>query len=270
MKTHIVDEDEQLGKRGRVMGYSFRPLGMGGGAADSSDPIGDALRASAVAYWKMDEASGTRVDSKADYDLTVFDAQDLGRNLTGVAGKVGNAVPFGQDVKVILRLADSADFRSTNSQVMYYAVWVKKPNAVGDAVLIAKTQLEPYVYDVLLVLNNGASGVKLVTGGDPYPEIVKTIAIGFDTWAFIECYIDSASNEMGVAVNNSAFTTGTIGQTLTGGTGWLSLGSEGGDNSVGVFVSSQILDELLVMHRRPTAAERTYLYNSGAGRTLYP
>lgn len=57
----------------------------------SLDPIGDGLRVDVVAYWKMDEANGTRIDS-SPHGLNL--SLDWVDDVPATTGKIGQAAQF--------------------------------------------------------------------------------------------------------------------------------------------------------------------------------
>lgn len=254
--------------------YAVNGWGSTPAPAPVSDPIGDALRADAIAYWTMNEESGTRLDSKNDYDLLEFDDSSLDRHIAGVAGLISKAAFLDStNYDVIFRMADAPAFRS-NSQIIYISTWIYViPNSSVQVTIFSKTQGDPYYYDIILMANTTETNftARISVGGSPWPFVDDLTARDFNSWVWLEGYVDAANNQMGLATNNEAFVTGAIGQTLTGGTGMISLGSESAEDSVGgISVKSIDIDETLVMHRKPTQDERDYLYNSGTGRALFP
>lgn len=226
-----------------------------------ADPIGDALRADAVAYWKLDEASGTRADSTGrGNNLT-----DASSNVGSASGKVGNCATYtSSPTGKRLRKASVADLEMGGTN-FYCAFWLQQTDA--NAILcIQKQNATDFEYDVNVT---DAGLLSFALGGGGYVE--SSVTLSLNTWYFVEVYYKQADDSYGIAVDNGAFVTGSA-PSLAVTTAEFSIGAymagiPQGDlkmDEVGIFRPSGNLSTWL------TADKRSYLYNSGSGKTLYP
>lgn len=220
-----------------------------------ADPIGDTLRADAVVYWKMDEASGqARISSKGSYDLVDHNT------VPQIAGKISNAA-----LATALGAYLDIDTNGFNiGSVVYAALWVKIE--VGSGIVYPIKNGDPNLFTTQYALRFSALSTALVWYTDNC-SIAKSFTPN-GNWHFIECYYDSTDLEHGIAIaiDNGAFTDGPIGETPSVSSGVFEVGADGGttgDSDVGV-------DELGLWTRKLNQTERDYLYNSGAGRALFP
>ena len=206
-----------------------------------------------VAYWTLDEASGTRADSVGANDLA-----DTG-GVEQATGTIGQAASFPSATKY-LSIADNADL-STGDVGFTVAGWVYPTNLSGaQAKMIASKWNAAEEYT--LYLTNGGStgnavfhyGATAVTGG----------AVSLDAWYFVVGWYDPDLDTVYVQVNN-----GTVAETATtapsDGSSSFMLGSL--DGSVGQFFGR--IDSVGVWKRMLTSDERMMLYNAGVG-CAYP
>lgn len=232
---------------------------------DASDSIGDALRADAKAYWKMDEVSGNRADATGRGNTLI---QTNGVT-PGVAGKINNAGSFDETSGRCLESLHSADLIIDKDLNFYLCTWVKINTKTtlqnGQYFLFSEDTIGfniewEFEYQKVpdrIVFNAMSSGVSANTFGSP----------PINTWLFCEIYYNTTTNKLGIAINNGVFDENTpIAQNLYNNDTVLMMG----DLNYGEWPLNGYMDECFIMHRIPTQEERDYLYNGGAGRTLYP
>jgi hypothetical protein len=221
------------------------------------------LNSSVVAFWKLEEASGTRAD-----------ATGRGNNLTDnntvtqAAGKIGNAASFASASSEYLSCADNADL-STGDVDFTIAGWFYLTTKTAAMDLLAKWGASgnfEYIlfYDlgtdrfVFTVSNNGtaAATVSASTFGSP--------AVG--TWYFVVVYHDATGNLLGISVNNGAFNTLAHTTGVFNSTAGFRLGAR--DSGSAAYFNGRA-DAVGFWKRLLSSAEITELYNAGAGRE-YP
>jgi hypothetical protein len=224
------------------------------------DPIRLSLRKKAVAYWKLGEASGSRADSTG-WGNTLTDVNTV----TQAAGKVGNAAQFTRVNAESLTLADNVDL-STGNISFGIACWVyldTKATQQGILVKWGGAGLREYY----LEYNSGADRFRFHVSNDGTADaVVIANALGspsVGTWYFIVCWHDADADTINIqvndgTVNSTAHATGVFDSTWNFAIG----------NLVGLFLDGRV-DEAGVYKPFPTAAERTWLYNGGSGRSLY-
>lgn len=103
------------------------------------DSIGDGLRADSIAYWKMDEVSGNRLDSSGhSVDLVEY------LTVASVAGKIGNAIKIIDNTEDAQELDWAGNSVSLTNGVSVFG-WVKfdqfdTSNTGSEIILTARDQ----------------------------------------------------------------------------------------------------------------------------------
>jgi hypothetical protein len=247
-----------------IEGRAAIPVYVTNPANGDGDPIGDGLRADAVAYWRLDEVSGIRVDATGNG----HDASDQGIGVGQVIGKIGNAASFNglsDPLGNWLEVADAPDIRADDS--FEFVAWIKLPEVIdyspiviykgfGDSELnIDFYHLKPDIF---------------IAGADlSYPELTGTTVLDANIWYLVHWWWENGVG-LGVQVNDGSpetlsFTLGNIAptsdpivwaNTLIAG---LPIGNGGG----------LIVDEAGFWGRILTTEERSYLWNGGAGLALF-
>lgn len=219
-----------------------------------------------VAYWKLDESSGTRADAHSSYDLTAVNSPG------STTGKLGDAVALAAASSQYLSSAASALQVGTGS--ISFACWLRvsslsahRPvatkgagndmsaaNATGYNLQIRTTG------EVMSVFGDAANSTRLVNSSG-VGEILT------DTTYHLAYVIDRAAHEARVYKNTSLILT----QDISSRAGDCSSSSNFhlGANSSVVNCLDGWIDECGVWSRALTAPEVTTLYNSGNG-LAYP
>lgn len=226
--------------------------------ATAGDPSAASLT-NFVAYWKLDEASGTRNDQSAN-------VQHLTDNntVTSAAGKVGNAAVFVTANSEYLSRADSTTL-STGNITFSFALWVRLTNKTALQSYIQKWSgvQQEYILAYSLIADRLVFGVSN-TGSNYNGVNADTLGSpSSGVWYFIYSCHNADTDLLKISVNNgavdaAAFTLGVIDSSAEFRIG----GGEGG-----IPFASEDVDEVGFWKRDLTTAELTYLYNSGAGRT---
>jgi hypothetical protein len=243
----------------------FSVLGWG---SHSGGP--DSLLTDLVAWWSLDEESGTRYDSHASYDLT--DNNTVGY----ISGKQGNAADFVHANDEYLSAADISAPWSANSD-MTIAAWIKIDTSNNDA---ARAWLA-LTWGIAPSSNLGELAVGAESGGNPkYPffiirdtvnsawiNAVSSTVLVHDTWALIIGEWDSAARTARIYVNNGApaEATGAAGAAHNSVAEDFAVGAESYDPSNNAYHNDDSKDEIAIWARKLTSDERSRLYASGAG-----
>ena len=245
------------------------------GGEDGGDPIGDALRADAVAYWKMDEASETRVDATGNgNDLTPMNTP------SGTTGKVGNGVGLTATSTQYLKRADNADL-STGQTDFTFTFWVKFNSlpVLGERQDIIIKRFEVYEpveeitleYEIYIATFDPGGTLFSYSSSDPVKslDLPSSPEAQVDTWYFVEVAFDwGTPPTASMRINNGSPNTYSepdyVGADNAGdfNIGYDSFYARGAVDG--------IVDEVGFWKRLLTTDERSYLYNSGNGKTLYP
>lgn len=224
---------------------------MAGGAAASP------LLTDLVAYWNLDEASGTRVDSHTN-GLDLTDNNTVGSGL-GVDG-VSTAADFESGNGEYLSRASAEDW-APNGQTVYFAAWVNPESLASDGAFWGATS--PFSHQFCVKATSGDLFVDAWCTNAATPSIVGALSVG--TWAFCEFKIDTATQKVGVAVNGGAWTETSYTSYTAQGAMELFIGAR----SAGGTLFDGLMQGVGIWRRVPTADERTWLYNSGAAARTY-
>lgn len=209
-----------------------------------------ALTDSLAAYFKLDEASGNRVDVVNGITLTD------NNTVTSNPGKIATAAQFTAANSEYLSVTDSATMSSGDIDFTWAgwfyldslgaqrSVFGKSDNATVDEyrLLILATNVPTWY------VNN--TGVQASTFG----------ACSASTWYFFVGQYDATNNLVKVSINNGAFNT----TALAAGADTAHPFNIGANNGASPFMNGRV-DELGFWKRLLTADEITRLYNDGDG-----
>ena len=213
------------------------------------------LLTSLMAYWKLDEASGTRSDSYGANHLTDVNT------VTQAAGKLSYAAQFTAVNAERLTIADNAAL-SMGDIDFTLCCWVYF-DTLPVSGLIAKWN---GTADEYAIYYDGGGRIRFGVDGGGGLVTVPADALGTpstSTWYFIVAWHDSVANTINIQVNNGTINT--------------AAHSVGVNNSDGIFRLGEIslvylngrMDGVGVWKRVLTQSERQYLYNTGSGND-YP
>ena len=226
------------------------------------------LTSGLASFWRLDEASGTRIDSFGSDDLL-----DLEMGVGQSVGKVGNAAQFVAANKTFLISGANPDIPSGNVSLTI-AIWI-----YFDAFAIKAT------FPDLVEKGNSASGyeyslfyddftkkfnfVTWTPGGAPANRVVASSFGEAPTgqFIFVVCWHDSVAQTMSIQINNG--TADSISKSditqPTAGIGPLILGAFDPLEPWADFYFDGRMDALGMWDRVLTTQERTLLYNDGKG-----
>ena len=224
-----------------------------------------ALTDSLISYWKLDEASGTRVDSHTG-------GNDLTDNntVTQAAGKIGNSAQFTNANSESLTRVDNASLSVGNIDFTW-AGWFyldsKTTYRIGfckyQTPLLGNADFEYRIYydapadRFLFTIGDGGANSAVATAnnlGSPSTA----------TWYYIVGWHDASADTISIQVNNGTADSTAYASGSFDGAGDLIIGLQ-----AGAFGWDGRMDELGFWKRVLTAAERTALYNGGSG-LAYP
>ncbi len=209
-----------------------------------------------VAYWKLDESSGTRADSHGLLDLA--EAGTVG----SVSGVVGSAAS-GFGTSDYLSRA-KADFLIPAGGVLTVACWVNIASASDGHICGIR---HAYPDSIQWVVQSASGNFRVYVRGDGGSDDIAAVAATLDEWVFLVAEIDAGAGTLSIQANDG-----------TPGTGlWSGSAADPGVSAVfsvgcptlNPSVLDGSVDELGVWTRALTSGERTSLYNSGAG-LAYP
>lgn len=221
-----------------------------------------ALFDSVVAYWRLDEASGTRNDSVGSSHLTDVNT------VTQATGKVGSAGQFTRANSEYLNIADNVAL-SMGDIDFSIGVWVYLDSEPSTAAIFSKDASgSDYEYGMFYYQPDDRFYFWVGDSGGGYIQVAASTlgAPSTGTWYFLVGYHDATNNIIGISgnagvPNTEAHTTGVFN---SGGNFRI-----GADTATGNYFDGRI-DEVGVWKNYVlTSADRTFLYAGGVGRT-YP
>jgi len=210
-----------------------------------------ALLNALIAHWRLEEASGVRVDAHGGNDLG--DINTVGQ----AAGKLGNAASFVATNEESLGLGENAALSMGNIDFTI-AGWVRFDSLAGTGLVgkWASGSLEYLVYFDgtnlrFHVSNNGTDNV----------SVANSASISTNTWYFFVAWHDAANDTINISVNNNAAASAahTTGVHDGDASFHLARNEEGG-----TWLNGR-LDSVSIWKRLLTSGERTQLYSSGNG-----
>jgi hypothetical protein len=205
--------------------------------------------ANLVSYWKLDETTGTRLDAVGAHHLTPTN------NPVGAAGKIGNGCDFEFSSSQQL-LCASTPALQTGDIDFTWTFWLKLESLPGAANGLIYKEIEHQFYiqnDQRILFHT----IVLVYGA-------TTLNLG--EWYFVAGWHDAAADTVNIQINN-----GTVASSATGGavpginSNPLTIGALNGN-----YFFDGVIDEVGFWKRLLTPAERTALYNGGAGLPYVP
>ncbi len=212
-----------------------------------------------AAYWKFNEASGTRYDVHGQNHLTSI-------NVGQADGKHGQAASFVAASSQYLSIPDNESLRAGDVPFTV-AFWTKlttntasvtmvaKWNAAGDSNCEYIILYEPTQFNFFVTGDGNAfSTFNLVAATLPSPA-------SNGTWYFVVCQHDPVSDLISISVDNAAPDTKAFSGGIYAGTRDFEVGRTHGFD----YMNGEI-DGLAFYRRLLTPGEIAQLYNGGKGR----
>jgi hypothetical protein len=227
----------------------LKPAAGGGGWNTDCASIDDA---SLQAYWRLDEASGTRSDTKGSNHLTD------NNTVTAAAGIIGNCAEFTKANNESLTVADSAAVSGGDFD-WSMSVWIKLKSKSTSMGIVSKWNSGGNEW--ILFYDPGSDRFRFIWGGTLVANALGAPAL--DTWYHVVITHNTATDILKIRVNdNNALedVQGSGGAFPADGTSPLEIGSYSSANFFDGFV-----DELLITKKVLSATEITKLYFAGAG-----
>jgi hypothetical protein len=236
-----------------------------------------ALTDDLIAWWTLDETSGTRYDSHGTHHLT-----DTNTVTYSSSAKYGNAAEFEWTNQESLYKAcpttdELAFYNEDNYSVVSWVYPMASISTVGDDMkLVAKSYYSgpgdnKSHWGTLIFDDSGHQnefGAEIRGTTDTTQKIYASTfgSLSLNTWYFCYFYHDAGNNQLGVSVNNGTVDT----QSWSNGT----YNAEDGQFNLGIANNFDPIepydgrmDETAIWGRVLTSSEVTELYNSGSGLT---
>jgi hypothetical protein len=209
------------------------------------------------AFWKMDEASGTRYDAVGSNHLTD------NNTVTSAAGKVSDCAQFVVSNQEWLSIVDDASL-DVGAEGAHWCCWVYADSLPVQRDVAGK-RLTANEWCTSL-MGTGAAQFTSWHGGVAKVATSGTGVLTTATWYFLDWWLDLPNSLIGISVNNGAAST-----TPTGGTAQDSGATRFDIGAIGSGVGSfdGRIDGFGFWNRLLTSDELTTLYNGGNG-LAYP
>jgi hypothetical protein len=211
-----------------------------------------------TSYWKLNESSGNRVDSRGLNNLTP------NGTISGVPGKINNGAEFQSANTEYLSAADNPSLRPTGSFTLTGWIYVTAYNTANGVI----SKWGNFNGKRSFGLGVESSSVKFYVsddGGSPFPTANAGVA-ALNTWHFLVGWHDADNDVIACQLNNAA---PVVIAHSTGVAFFDNPLTVGALSTFPGFYNDGIVDEVGIWNRVLTPAERTKLYNSGNGLT-YP
>lgn len=265
-----VDSDGEMSPRQQLTSVPYAVRAKVAEALDTSSRFqvdnGGALASGLVAYWNMQEAAGTRKDSKGANALTDYNT------VTQAAGKAGQAAQFTSANSEYLSIADNADL-STGNVNFTISTWVYlASDPANDMTIVSKNdEASASNREYLLTWRDDDRFVFVIYGPDGALSYVVANAFGAPgtaTWHFVVAWHDADTNTINIQVNNGAVSSSAA--NANGPADTAASFRIGAERSTPVYFWDGRIDEVGLWKRVLTPQERADLYNGGNGNTYGP
>lgn len=206
-----------------------------------------------ISCWDLDEESGTRDDAYGTNDLT--DINTVG-SASGIIGKAASFNPLNNEY---LRKMDTDNSLDGGNADYTFAFWISTRNNTTSAQLINKIN---GVSDYAISQDSSGHINFYIGNGATWQAIVNDTTINLTTWYFVIVWVDSVSHKYYIQINDGTPKEGSILGTPITNDSQFDVGSFSGTGNF-----DGLLDEIAFWKRTLDNTERTWLYNSGSGRS---
>lgn len=228
--------------------------GIGGGGCYTNG-----LRRGLVAYWRLEEASGTRAD-----------ATGRGNNLTdnntvlSATGIFGNAADFELDNSESLSIADNTDL-STGDVTFTIPAWVNMESLPAAAMIASKANDAGAISAKEYWLYFDSSRFRFrIFGSAANTAVADTFgAPSTATWYHVVGWHDADADTINIQINNGDVDSVATSTTPNDAGTAFAIGA----TAAAEFPFDGLIDEVGFWKRLLTAQEKTRLYNAGVGRS---
>lgn len=213
------------------------------------------LTTSLISYWSL-ESAGTWTDDTGANPLT------NNNSVTAATGLVGNAASFASASTKFLSHASNTSLQMGNIDftICGHFYWTSTSNMILVSKDDSAGSARDYTIDII------SSKVNFYVNGGAIGIATSTVLLTPSTWYFFCGWHDATADTMNISVNNetpvAASTGGTAPQVSSA---VFEIGARQYSGAEGYF--DGLIDQVGIWKRTLTPTERTFLYNSGAGRT---
>lgn len=238
--------------------FAGQPSRRTGIAAATGGAPAVTLHTDLVAYWSLEEAAGAARADDTGRGNTLTDVATVGQG----TGKIAFGAQFNAASSRYLKRASGADLQMGDVSFTISA-WVKFDSIVLAQVVLSKDDNTAGNREYILYWNGSALQAIVFSATDvSITANGPSAAVG--TWYHLLMSHDSLLNTLSLDVNlGGAYSVGTGAPLQAAGSAEFRIGGEAYPAFLQPF--DGIIDEVGIWKRILTAAERTQLYNAGAG-----
>lgn len=215
-----------------------------------------------VSFWKLEEASGNRLDAYTTVPTVDKSAvNDLAPNATpgNAAGIVGNGLAVVSTSSQSVSIASNSSLQPGGVSFTITG-WVKFNTLAGTAERIVTKFAGVIEYAVRVVIGSSQIGLAVLDStGLHSGNVNASTTISTGNWYFFAAWWDQPNATINCSVNNGTVASTSYGFAVNSGSGAFSLGGTTG------FYTNGTIDAVGFWKRILTAEERTYLYRGGSG-----
>lgn len=222
------------------------------------------LRTNLIAFWNLEEVSGTRFDSVGSNDLVD------NNTVTQAVGKISNAASFDRANSEYLSLADNTDL-STGDIDWTIAVWVKLTTK-DTQIIVAKDDTNNQREFNLDYFSGDDEFRVFVTSDGTNSTITFAAASTFGSpsigvWYFIVISHDATANTISIQINNGAIDSSAHSGGSFDGTAPFAIGAQFSSGTPANFANN-LTDAVGFWKKVLTTDEKSLLFNRGIGRQM--
>ncbi|MBL1193221.1 MAG: hypothetical protein D8M60_02595 [Chloroflexi bacterium] len=226
-------------------------------ATATVDP--NALTTGLVAYWHLDEVSGTRADEVSTNDLSDINTVEQDDGILGWAGD------FSYTSKEYLRIDDNATVSVQGHQNKAWAFWVNVESLTGSSQGLLAKYGAGSNHEYRVSLNGGDQKVlfSVWDSTDTATSVTATThgALSAGQWYFVYVYHDADNDEIGISINDGTVDTASFSAGVKDSDSPMLVGALRSD----LWYFDGQIDELGIWNRTLTASEVSALYSTGDG-----
>lgn len=215
-----------------------------------------ALSDSIIAFWKLEESSGTRVDAASTNDLTDFNT------VTQATGKVGNAAQFTLANTEFLAATDNIPL-SMGDIDFSMSTWIYLDTKAAAISFMGKWK--PTGFEYVLFYNVSTDRFQFHVSNDgSATDNIQADSFGAPptaTWMFVVCWHDSVANTINIQVDNGTIDSKAYTLGVFDGVGRFVLGAD--DNNADHLDGR--MDASGLWKKTLSTNEKTSLWNGGGG-----
>lgn len=214
-----------------------------------------------VAYWTLDETSGTRSSSVGSFDLTDNNTVTSGSGIQST-----NAANFQSGNSEYLSRSDAGlDFEDEDFTL---TAWVNIDTSTGTSMgVVSKFDgaLADRAYRMYVDGSDGSFWFDVATANNASNSVTSDAFGALSGWYFMVAWHDKTANTINIQVNNG--TPDSLSHTQGCRATAIDFQIGAFSNSGAAFFFDGLIDEVGIYSRVLTADERTALYNNGDGLT---